>query len=158
MGFIYAAVVADGRRDVHWVRRGPSSSHSNSNIHATIALDVVVADRRSMRYVRSLCRRDLWFYFLLLMVLRYKNRYRRCVVFSWFCCRRWTPPPSSSPPFPPRVQPVIVCFVGLSRQHSDVVHLCVEGAKVPVDRLWPAEALLLNLWELQQHAISELRR
>lgn len=41
---------------------------------------------------------------------------------------------------------------------SDVVHLCVEGAKVPVDRLWPAEALLLNLWELQQHAISELRR
>ncbi|CAM9458784.1 unnamed protein product [Laminaria digitata] len=40
---------------------------------------------------------------------------------------------------------------------SDVVHLCVEGAKVPVDRLWPAEALLLNLWELQQHAISELR-
>lgn len=41
---------------------------------------------------------------------------------------------------------------------SDVVHLCVEGAKVPVDRLWPAGALLLNLWELQQHAIAELRR
>ncbi|CAM9907938.1 unnamed protein product [Ascophyllum nodosum] len=40
---------------------------------------------------------------------------------------------------------------------SDVVHLCVEGAKVPVDRLWPAEALLLNLWELHQYAISELR-
>ena len=44
------------------------------------------------------------------------------------------------------------------RPRSDVVHLCVEGAKVPVDRLWPAEALLLNLWELHQYAISELRR
>eukprot|EP00752_Nemacystus_decipiens_P003010 g2792.t1 len=41
---------------------------------------------------------------------------------------------------------------------SDVVHLCVEGASVPVDSLWPAEALLLNLWELHQHAVSELRR
>ncbi|CAM9542021.1 unnamed protein product [Scytosiphon promiscuus] len=41
---------------------------------------------------------------------------------------------------------------------NDVVHLCVEGAKVPVDSLWPAEALLLNLWELQQHAMSELQR
>eukprot|EP00903_Cladosiphon_okamuranus_P009187 g8774.t2 len=40
---------------------------------------------------------------------------------------------------------------------SDVVHLCVEGGTVPVDSLWPAEALLLNLWELQQHAVSELR-
>ncbi|CAM9900091.1 unnamed protein product [Hapterophycus canaliculatus] len=40
---------------------------------------------------------------------------------------------------------------------NDVVHLCVEGAKVPVDSLWPAEALLLNLWELQQHAMSELQ-
>ncbi|CAB1110770.1 unnamed protein product [Ectocarpus sp. CCAP 1310/34] len=40
---------------------------------------------------------------------------------------------------------------------NDIVHLCVEGANVPVDSLWPAEALLLNLWELQQHAMSELR-
>ncbi|CAM9626082.1 unnamed protein product [Ectocarpus sp. 4 AP-2014] len=40
---------------------------------------------------------------------------------------------------------------------NDIVHLCVEGASVPVDSLWPAEALLLNLWELQQHAMSELR-
>ncbi|CAM9877162.1 unnamed protein product, partial [Discosporangium mesarthrocarpum] len=31
---------------------------------------------------------------------------------------------------------------------SDVVHLCIESAGVPVDKLWPAEALLLNLWEL----------
>ncbi|CAN0414264.1 unnamed protein product, partial [Ectocarpus sp. 13 AM-2016] len=49
-------------------------------------------------------------------------------------------------------------FVCLSARCSDIVHLCVEGANVPVDSLWPAEALLLNLWELQQHAMSELRR
>lgn len=55
-----------------------------------------------------------------------------------------------------------MCFFSffdfLSPCFSDVVHLCVEGASVPVDSLWPAEALLLNLWQLQQHAVSELRR
>ena len=50
------------------------------------------------------------------------------------------------------------CFQSPLLFCSDVVHLCVEGASVPVDSLWPAEALLLNLWELQQHAVSELRR
>lgn len=54
------------------------------------------------------------------------------------------------------VRPRFLLFGYFTR--SDVVYLCVEGGKVPVDRLWPAEALLLNLWELQQHANSELRR
>eukprot|EP00611_Tribonema_gayanum_P012005 TRINITY_DN2248_c0_g1_i1.p1 TRINITY_DN2248_c0_g1~~TRINITY_DN2248_c0_g1_i1.p1 ORF type:complete len:401 (+),score=110.71 TRINITY_DN2248_c0_g1_i1:66-1268(+) len=44
----------------------------------------------------------------------------------------------------------------LDMLRSDVVTLCVQGAGVPVDRLWPAEALLLNLWELHKHVGQQL--
>ncbi|KAG5188077.1 hypothetical protein JKP88DRAFT_267711 [Tribonema minus] len=44
----------------------------------------------------------------------------------------------------------------LDMLRSNVVTLCVQGAGVPVDRLWPAEALLLNLWELHKHVGQQL--
>eukprot|EP01084_Bolivina_argentea_P240991 404687_1 len=46
--------------------------------------------------------------------------------------------------------------IALDLLRCDVLFLCVEGGSVLASRLWPAEAILMNLWELQCHAADVL--